>query len=184
MAKVKQLLIFTGILALLCGIYVLNAPPQTPLPHNTWRHEVGELLGSAAVWLFVVIYGRTALKILLRQGALLDRLLPEGAWDNSSPRAKKLLSFLNTTHPFVGVATVLLILCHALLGGLNQANLLMQVVLGLIIWQFGFGLFLLVRYQQVFVQKIKRYSYLVHSQLYTGIALGLFAMFGHLLIKD
>ncbi len=184
MDKVKRLLIFTGVMALFCGVYVLFAPWQRPLPDSSWRHGGGELLGSGVVWLFVVIYGRTALKILLRQGPLLDRLLPEGTWDNASPKAKGLLSFMNRTHPYVGAAAVLLVFGHALLEGLNQANLLMRVVLLVAVWQFGFGLFLLNRYQVVFVQKMKRYSHMAHSQLYTGIALGICAMFGHLLVKD
>jgi len=171
-------------MTLLCGVYVLIAPWQAPSPHNSWRHEGGELLGSIAIWLFVVIYGRTGLKILLRQGPVLDRLLPEGIWNTASPMAKTVLTFLNATHPYVGAATVLLVFGHALIEGWHQANLLMRVVLLLVTWQFGFGLFLLSHYQAVFVKKMKRYSYMAHSQLYTGIALGLCALFGHLLVSD
>ena len=184
MTQIKRLLIFTAIMAVFCGGYVLFAPWQRPLPDHTWRHEGGELLGSTVVWLFVVLYGRTGLKILLRQGPLLDRLLPEGTWGSASPRVKGVLPFLNKTHPYVGVAAVLLVFGHALMEGLAQANLLMWIVLLLVLWQFGFGLFLLSRYQLVFVQKLKRYSYMAHSQLYTGIALGLCALFGHLLFTD
>jgi hypothetical protein len=171
-------------MAVFCGLYVLIAPPQAPLPHGSWREEGGELLGSAVVWLFVAIYGRTALKMLLRQGPVLERLLPEGTWGKASPQAKWLLSTLNKTHPFVGAATVLLVLGHALIEGVNQVNLLMLVVLVLALWQFGFGLFLLSHYQAVFVKKLKRYGYMIHAQLYTGIALGLCALFGHLLVTD
>lgn len=184
MAQIKRLLLFSAIMALFCGVYVLLAPWQQPLPEHSWRHEGGELLGSVAVWLFVLLYGRTALKVLLRQGPWLDRLLPEGAWGNAVPWTKALLSFLNKTHPYVGASTVLLICGHALIEGMNQANLLMLVVLFLVTWQFGFGLFLLSHYQAVFVNKMKRYSYMAHSQLYTGAALGICAMFGHLLITD
>lgn len=184
MAQVKRLLIFAGIMAVLCGVYVLIAPRPAPLPHNTWRHESGEVVGSGALWLFAILYGRTGLKLGLREGPLLDRVLPEGAWDQASPRVHGLLSFLNRTHPYVGVATVLLVFCHALVAGWNQANLLMRVVLLLTLWQFGFGLFLLSRYQAVFVNKLKRYSYMAHSQLYTGVALGICALCGHLLVND
>lgn len=183
MTQMKRLLIFGGIMALFCGVYVLFAPAQTPLPHNSWRHEGGELLGSAVLWLLVVIYGRTALKILLRQGPVLERLLPEGVWGTTVSWAKWLLTFLNVTHPYVGVAAVLLVFGHAWIEGTNQVNLLMLLVLTLCLWQFGFGLFLLSRYQAVFVKKMKRYSYMAHSQLYTGIALGLAALFGHLLVR-
>jgi len=184
MPQIKRLLIFAALMAALCGVYVLFAPVQQPLPHNSWRHSGGELLGSAALWLFAIIYGRTALKLGLRQGPLLDRLLPEGIWNGALPWAKVLLSWLNRSHPYVGVATVLLVIGHTLVEGVHQVNPLMAVVLALALWQFGFGLFLLLRYQAVFVKHIKRYSYLAHSQLYSGVALGVCAAFGHLLIGD
>ena len=184
MTQIKRLLIFTAIMTVFCGGYVLFAPWQRPLPDHTWRHEGGELLGSTVVWLFVVLYGRTTLKILLRQGPMLDRLLPEGIWNNALPGLKGVLPFLNKTHAYVGAAAVLLVFGHALIEGLQQANLLMQIVLALVVWQFGFGMFLLSRYQVVFVQKMKRYSYMAHSQLYTGIALGVCVLFGHVLFTD
>ncbi|MFW8602198.1 hypothetical protein ACOHYD_12060 [Desulfobacterota bacterium M19] len=136
------------------------------------------------MWLFTIIYGRTLLKLILRQGTIFDRLLPEGVWNTTAvPWARKLLRFLNKTHPYVGAAVIILIFGHAWLEGLNQANLLMKIIMALVIWQFAFGLFLLNRYQDVFVKKIKRYSYMAHSQLYTGIAIGICAAFGHLLVS-
>lgn len=184
MSQIKRLLLFAGVLAVLCSGYVLMAPWQTPLPHNSWRHGGGELLGTSALWLFGIIYGRTLLKLLLRQGPLLERLLPEGSWENVSPWTKQLLGLLDKTHPYVGVSTVLLVFGHTVIEGINQANLLMQVVLALTVWQFGFGLFLFSRYQAVFVKKMKRYGYMAHAQLYTGVALGVCALFGHFLVKD
>jgi len=52
-------------------------------------------------------------------------------------------------------------------------------VLALVIWQAIFGLFLTWRYTPV---ELKKFSYLVHAQFITGIALGVFTFFGHLLI--
>lgn len=183
MPQIKRLLLFAVVLAVPCGVYVLLAPPQTPLPHHSWRHSGGELLGSAGLWLFALLYGRTVLKIGLRQGPFWERLLPEGIGNRTLPWAKVGLTWLNKTHPYAGVATVLLVIGHTLIEGWHQVNLLLAIVLGLALWQFGFGLFLLTRYQAVFVKRMKRYGYMAHSQLYTGVALGVCAVFGHLLIQ-
>lgn len=184
MPNLKRLLLFTVLLALLAGSYLLHAPSQTPLPSGSWRHAPGELAGMGVATLLGIIYGRTLLKILLRQGPLLTRLLPLPGGPRMVEKGRWLLPFLNKSHPYVGVATVLLILCHVSLEGLEQANLLLRAVLFLIAWQFAFGLFLLSRYQDIFVNRLKRYGYLAHSQLYSGIAIGLCAFLGHLLIQD
>jgi len=57
-------------------------------------------------------------------------------------------------------------------------NLFLELVLVLLAWQGFFGIFLLMR---VPVAAMKRYSYLVHAQLFTGVMIGVFAFFGHLL---
>lgn len=168
-----------------CGAYVLIAPRPGALPEESFRHEVGESVGVILAWIFGVIYGRTLLKIILRQGPLLERLLPEGISDKPVRLAgNSLLRFLDRSHPYVGVIAVLLVFGHALLMGLTQANLLLQAIVALALWQFFFGLFLLRRYQTVFMKNLKRYGYLAHSQLYTGISIGVFALFGHLLVGD
>lgn len=184
MPNVKRLLLFALVMTLFCGGYVLFAPSPPHLPQHTWRHELGEVVGSGVAWLLALIYGRTLLKIFLRQGPLLDRVLPLPLGNQVVEKGRGLLPFLNKTHPYVGVGSVLLIAGHALLEGLHQANLLLLLVLLLVGWQFGFGLFILSRYQAVFINKVKRYGYLAHSQLYTGVAIGLCALFGHLLVQD
>ncbi len=184
MPNIKPLLLFTLAMALFCGGYVLVAPMGNPLPHDSWRHEIGEAVGSLVLWLFAIIYGRTLLKLLLRQGPLLERLLPLPMGKQAVEQGKWLLPWLNKSHPYVGAATVLLIAGHALLEGLNQANLLMELILILITWQFACGLFVISHYQAIFIKQLKRYSYLAHSQLYTGVAIGLCALFGHLLVQD
>lgn len=184
MQRIKKLLVFTAALSVISLIYVLFAPHPPPTPHNSWRHELGEAAGGALSWLLVIIYGRTLLKLLIKNGTLMERLLPDPPLSQTTSGLKKIISFLNSSHPFVGAATVVMVFVHALLEGLNHANLLMVAIFILAVWQFGFGVFLLSRYQAVFVKKMKRYGYLAHSQLYTGIALGVFALFGHLLAGD
>ncbi len=62
MPNIKRLFLFALVLTLFCGGYVLLAPGQTAVPHESWRLELGEVLGSVAVWLLVILYGRTLLK--------------------------------------------------------------------------------------------------------------------------
>jgi len=57
--------------------------------------------------------------------------------------------------------------------------LFLQAVLALVIWQGLFGLFLTWRYTP---KQLKQFSYLVHAQFVTGIMIGIFSYFGHLLI--
>jgi hypothetical protein len=185
MHKIYKILIFSAILTVFCTVYIVIAPHQTQLSHSSWRNGIGEAVGSGVLWLFAIIYGRTLLKISLRQGPLLERLLPEGIWNSYAvPWARKLLRLLNQSHPYIGAAVVIMVLGHAWLEGFSQANFHMRTVVALILWQFSFGLFLLNRYQIVFIKKMKKYGYLAHSQLYTGIAIGIGAIFGHLLVSN
>jgi len=39
-----------------------------------------------------------------------------------------------------------------------------------------------VSYMAVYTQRFEKYSYLVHAQFISGIMIGIFAYFGHLLI--
>jgi hypothetical protein len=54
----------------------------------------------------------------------------------------------------------------------------LEMLLFLLVWQGMFGLFLVIRFP---VASLKRYGYLVHAQLFSGIMIGVFAGFGHLL---
>lgn len=184
MHNIKNLLIFTITLVIVSGIYVLFAPHQGPIPHSSWRHGVGEVAGGSLSWLFVIIYGRTLIKLLVKNGPLMERLLPEPTVIETTSLLKKLSQFLNNTHPYVGTMATILVFGHALIEGLSRANLLLEAVFILSLWQFAFGIFLLCHYNAVFVKKMKRYGYMAHSQLYTGIALGIFVLFGHLTFGD
>ncbi len=178
----KKLLIFTTILVIISGGYVIFAPVQAPISLKSWRSDIGELAGGILSWLFVIIYGRTLLKLLVKNGSLMERILPDPTLIDSKSLLKKAIYFLNKTHPYIGASAVVMVFLHALLEGLNQANFLMDAIIVLALWQFCFGVFLLSRYQAVFIRKMKRYGYMAHSQLYTGIAIGVFALFGHILV--
>lgn len=59
--------------------------------------------------------------------------------------------------------------------------LFFPAVLVLVIWQALFGVFITWTYSP---KELKRFSYLVHAQLFTGVMIGVFSYFGHLLIDD
>ncbi|SFN11735.1 hypothetical protein [Nitrosomonas communis] len=57
--------------------------------------------------------------------------------------------------------------------------LFFPTLLALVIWQGIFGLFLTLHYTPT---ELRKFSYLVHAKFITGIAIGIFAIFGHILI--
>lgn len=63
--------------------------------------------------------------------------------------------------------------------GLHAEIWFFPAVLVLVLWQMSFGLILSWRGTP---QDLKRWSYMVHAQLITGVAIGVFAFFGHLLV--
>ncbi|MGB5606291.1 MAG: hypothetical protein WBN51_07195, partial [Gammaproteobacteria bacterium] len=99
----------------------------------------------------------------------------------TAPVFRQLLGFLDRTHVYVGIATVAVILLHIALMGMPMEILFFPAVLALVIWQGLFGLFLTWRYSPI---ELKKFSYLVHAQFLTGIMIGMFAFFGHLLIDN
>jgi len=183
MRGIKKLLIFTGFILMISIFYFIYAYMiYPPVPEReTWFEEVGEALGEAGLWLLLFIYGRTLLKMLLGKGQIARRLLPEYYMPVDVPFLHKVLAWLNRTHVYFGITAVVVILMHIYLMGLPMEILFFPAVLALIIWQGLFGLFLSWRYSP---KELKKFSYLVHAQFVTGIMIGIFAFFGHLLIDD
>ena len=94
---------------------------------------------------------------------------------------QSLIGLLDRTHIYFGIAAVAIIILHIVLMGVPMQILFFPAVLILVIWQGVFGLFLAWRYTP---KELKRLSYLVHAQLFTGIMIGVFALLGHALIDD
>ena len=65
--------------------------------------------------------------------------------------------------------------------GMPKHILYFPAVLGLVVWQGAFGLFISWRYTP---KELKKFSYLVHAQLFTGILIGVFAYLGHVFIDS
>lgn len=182
---IKGILIYTFILFTLSLIYFIYAFSVYPSVEEkeTYLHEIGEGFGKIGLALLCLIYFRTLLKLVLGKGKLAQRLLPEYQSPLDASALNQLVIYLNRTHVYVGIAAVAIILLHIAMMGLTQHIhiLFFPAVLALVIWQALFGLFLTWRYSSA---ELKQFSYLVHAQFVTGIAMGIFAFFGHILIDS
>ncbi|TCK17448.1 hypothetical protein DFR30_0678 [Thiogranum longum] len=180
----KDILIYTAIVlfaSIVYFVYVYTVYPPIP-ERETFLSEMGESFGEAGLWALLFIYARTLLKLVMGKGALAKRLLPDYSPPATASLFQHLLGFLDRTHVYVGIATVAIILLHiALMGTAPMRVLFFPAVLALVIWQGLFGMFLTWRYSPI---ELKKLSYLVHAQLFTGVMIGIFAYFGHLLIDS
>ena len=179
----KGVLIYTAavlFISVAYSIYLFFTYPPVP-ERETLFHEIGEGFGLVGLWLLIFIYGRTLLKLVLGKGAIARRLLPEYHPSADLPWFDRFLGMLNRTHVYVGITAVCVILIHIVLMGMPIQILFFPAVLVLVVWQGLFGLFLSWRYTPA---QLKKFSYLVHAQFFTGIMIGIFAFFGHLLIES
>ena len=158
-------------------LYLYFGHQTVPEAHGL-KSEMAEGLGIMGLWALIVIYGRSFIKITLNDGAFMQRFIPNEYYNQSLSASRKFLAFLNRTHKYVGAVAIVVFAFHALLMEPRRWNLFLELVLVLLAWQGVFGIFLLMR---VPVAAMKRYSYLVHAQLFTGVMIGVFAFFGHLL---
>ncbi|MEN8148138.1 MAG: hypothetical protein ABFR02_11050 [Campylobacterota bacterium] len=179
----KKLILYTLVILSVSIVYFAYAYTMYPPTeeNETFLSEIGEGFGVVGLWGLLFIYGRTVLKLLMGRGSIAKRLLPDYTPPAAASIFQRLLKLLNSTHAYVGVATVAVILIHiALMDGLTS-NLFFPAVLLLIVWQALFGLFLSWRYTP---KELKKFAYLVHAQFFTGIMIGIFAFFGHLLVDS
>ena len=148
---------------------------------DTFNSEFGDFLGIIGLTALVLVYSRTILKITVQKGALSKRLQPlEERGVKIESFMKKTLRFSNTIHPYLGVIAVVAIFLHCYFTSSFMNNLLLQGALILIGWQGLFGLLLKFRFAPPF---LRRNSYLVHAQFFTGILLLILAGLGHLLLR-
>ncbi len=179
----KNFLIYSGIVLLLSVVYFIYAysvHPPSP-ERETFLSEVGEGIGEVAMWVFIFIYARTVLKLIMGKGPIAKRLLPQYTAPAQLSHLQKILMYLDRSHIYFGIAGLALALLHIALMGLHPEILFFPLVLALIIWQGAFGMVLSWRRAP---SKAKRWSYSVHAQLVTGVMIGIFAYFGHILIDN
>ena len=161
-------------------IYAYTVYPPTP-ERETFLSEIGEGFGEVGLWALLFIYARSVLKLVTGKGALARRILPDYSPPAAASIFQQLIGLLDRTHIYAGIATVAIILLHIALMGVPMKILFFPAVLALVVWQGLFGMFLTWRYSP---KELKKFSYLVHAQFLTGIMIGIFAYFGHLLIDD
>jgi len=181
--SIKGILIYTATVLFASVAYFIYAynvyPPITE--QETFLSEVGEGFGETGLWLLLFIYARTLLKLFMGKGEFAKRILPDYSPPAAASVFQRLLCFSNRTHVYVGIAAVAIILLHIVLMGVPIEILFFQAVLVLVVWQGMFGMFLTWKYSP---EELKKFSYLVHAQFLTGIMIGIFAYFGHLLIDS
>ena len=180
---IKDVLVYTAIVlfaSIVYFIYAYTMYPATP-EHETFLSEIGEGFGEVGLWALLFIYARTLLKLVVGKGTLAKRLLPDHSPLAAASIFQQLLGLLNRTHVYVGIATVAIILLHIALMGVPMEILFFPAVLVLVVWQGLFGMFLMWRYSP---KELKKISYLVHAQFMTGIMIGIFSYFGHILIDN
>jgi len=185
MSRSLRIFVFYSAVVLVVAVayYVYVVSTGTPGPEReTFLSDIGEGIGEVALWAFVAIYARTALKLLLGKGPLARRLLPDYAPPvHGGAVLQRFLAYLDRTHVYLGIAAAALTLIHIGLMGLHPEIWFFPVVLALIVWQTAFGFFL--RWRRM-PRDVKRWSYSVHAQLTTGVAISIFAYFGHLLLES
>lgn len=169
-------IVITGLSLLLFFYLYLGREPIAEV--HGFRKELAEGFGSMGLWALLLIYGRSGMKMMLNDGSFLQRFIPDDHIDLSLSVSRKVLGFLNRTHKYVGAVALVVFISHALLMGTIRWNLFLEMVLLLLLWQGLFGIFLVVRFAP---GSFKRYGYPVHAQLFTGVMIGVFAAFGHLL---
>lgn len=183
--NIRNIVLYTLTIALLSLAYFVYMYILLTIPEEreTLLTEIGENFGNIGLLLLIFIYFRTVLKLLLGQGKLAQRLLPDYTPLIGASFVNRLLTWMNRTHVYFGMAAVAIIVLHIVMMDFSryQQILFFPIVLTLVIWQGIFGLFLTVRYTP---GEFKKFSYLVHAQFVSGIALGIFALFGHFLIDD
>lgn len=179
--SIKGVLGYSAFVLLSSIVYFVYAYKTYPPIHEqeTFLSEIGEGFGEVGLWALLFIYARTILKLFMGKGGLAKRILPDYSPPAAASILQQLLCFLNRTHIYVGIATVAIILLHIALMGVPLEILFFQAVLVLVIWQGLFGMFLTWRYSP---DELKKFSHLVHAQFLTGIMIGIFSYFGHLLI--
>lgn len=181
--ELKKILGFSAVtivVSLSYYIYASSRYPPTP-ERETFLTDLGEGIGEIGLWLLLFIYTRTVIKLLLGKGALSKRILPEYSSPIAAGPFQGLIRFLDRTHIYFGIGAVAIILLHIVLMGIPMHILFFPAVLGLVIWQGAFGMFISWRYTP---KELKKFSYLVHAQLFTGILIGVFAYLGHVFIDN
>jgi hypothetical protein len=179
----KQLAAYcVGLLAVSIAyyVYVINVHPPSP-ERETFLSEIGEGFGEIALWVFGFIYLRTVVKLLLGKGPIARRLVPDYSGPTVPTFAQRAIAYLDRSHIYLALVGLAVVFIHIALLGLHAHIWFFPMVLALLFWQALFGMFVSWKLSP---RELRKFAYAVHAQLVTGVAIGLFAYFGHLVIDD
>jgi hypothetical protein len=168
------------ILAVASALY-LNDPFSATLSgsQRTLR-GLGRGIGQTGLTLLILVYARTAFKLLVRKESFWKRLEPFNVDPTKLKTvSQKILYTLNISHPYLGVSAIALIYLHCYFISRFYNLLPLRLVLALLAWQGIWGLVLKARMTPA---KVKGRIHLFHSQLFTGAAILLAAALGHWLL--
>ncbi len=162
-------------------LYLYSQGGATYIANKPDLSNFGKFIGNLGIFTLLLVYSRTALKLILQRGNVRQRLNPVEEQPGIRSFMGSALKVLNTAHPYLGLTTIALIFLHGYLVIPTLDYLPLLPVLGFLTWQGFFGILLKLRYTPSI---LKAKSYLIHSQLYTGILILILAGSGHVLFLD
>jgi hypothetical protein len=181
--KNLSLIIFAVMVLLCAAVYILYIYLQGQgyaIGDDRFIRGFGEWLGLAGLSMLIVVYARTAFKLLVRKDSFWKRLEPFNIdYARIKTVSGKILFYLNKSHPYFGVSAIALVYLHCYFISRFYNLLPLRLVLALLAWQGVWGLVLKTRIAPAF---LKKRGHLFHSQLITGALILLFAGLGHFLL--
>jgi hypothetical protein len=182
--KNLSLIVFTGMVLLCAAAYMLYVYLQGQgyaAGNDRFLEDFGEWLGPAGLSVLVLVYARTAFKLLVRKDSFWKRLEPFNIdYARIKTVSGKILFYLNKSHPYFGVSAIALVYLHCYFISHFYNLLPLRLVLALLAWQGVWGLVLKTRIAPAF---LKKRGHLFHSQLITGALILLFAVLGHFMLE-
>jgi hypothetical protein len=162
--------------------YVYSVYPVGGIRYFEKNSDIGDALGITGLTAIILVYSRSLLKLLIQKGTFSKRLEPlEQKGTNVETFMKKILRVLNVLHPYFGAIAVVAIFLHCYFTSSFADNWLLLGALFVLAWNGLFGLFLKLKYTPSFLRK---HSYLVHAQLFTGILILILAGLGHIILGN
>jgi hypothetical protein len=181
--KNLSLIVFVGVVLLCAAAYILYVYLQGQgyaIGDDRSIRNFGEWLGMSGLSLLVLVYARTAFKLLVRKDSFWKRLEPFSIdYAGIKTASGKILFYLNKSHPYFGISAIALVYLHCYFISRFYNLLPLRLVLALLTWQGVWGLVLKTRIAPAF---LKKRGHLFHSQLITGALILVFASLGHFLL--
>lgn len=148
---------------------------------NKGLHHLGEALGHIGTVALALVYSRTLLKLVAQKGNLMARLAPLEENFQIKSLTQRILAASNKAHPYLGAIAIVSIFLHCYITHSPMDNLFLRATIVILAWQGFFGAILHFRYTPAI---LKRKSYLIHAEIYSGILLAALAALGHMLLED